>query len=153
ATLSMLNPITHSSTPDDAARFRVEPYVSVGDVYSESPHVGRGGWTWYTGSAGWMHRAGVEWLLGIRVHGDRLLIDPCIPASWPEFTVALRFGTTPYEITVDNRQGTGRGVARLELDGIASADRGSVQLVDDHRTHRVRAELGAVMTSEPTQSG
>ncbi|MEO5814092.1 MAG: hypothetical protein ABIT20_02315 [Gemmatimonadaceae bacterium] len=141
--LSMLNPIERSSTPDAVARYRVEPYVSVGDVYSEPPHVGRGGWSWYTGSAGWMYRAGVEWLLGVRLRERRLLIDPCIPTAWPGFTLALRFGAARYELTVENPDGVCRGVTWLELDGVPSSDRSGVPLVDDKQVHRVRAVLGA----------
>ncbi|MEO8580424.1 MAG: hypothetical protein ABI469_09250, partial [Gemmatimonadales bacterium] len=141
--LSMLNPIKRTSTPDAVGRYRVEPYVSVGDVYSEPPHVGRGGWSWYTGSAGWMYRAGVEWLLGVRLRERRLLIDPCIPSAWPGFTLALRFGATRYEVTVENPEGACRGVARLELDGVASSDRSGIPVVDDHGVHRVRVVLGA----------
>ncbi len=141
--LSMLNPIRRTSTPDAVARYRVEPYVSVGDVYSEPPHVGRGGWSWYTGSAGWMYRAGVEWLLGVRLRGRRLLIDPCIPSVWPGFTLALRFGATRYEVTVENPKGACSGVGLLELDGVASSDRSGIPVVDDQGVHRVRAVLGA----------
>ncbi len=77
--LAMLNPITHAATPQGVEQYRVEPYVVVGDVYSEAPHVGRGGWTWYTGSAGWLYRAGIEWLLGVRVQGTRLVVEPVHP--------------------------------------------------------------------------
>ncbi len=143
ALLGMLNPITRSGRMDAAERYRVEPYVSVGDVYSEPPHVGRGGWSWYTGSAGWMYRAGIEWLLGVRVRGLRLMIDPCIPSAWPGFTLAVRIGATRYHITVENPQGVCRGVALLEVDGVASDDRGGVAIVDDGRIYRVRAVLGS----------
>nr|MDQ6887934.1 phosphorylase [Gemmatimonadota bacterium] len=142
ALLGMLNPITRSGTMDAAKRYRVEPYVTVGDVYSEPPHVGHGGWSWYTGSAGWMYRAGIEWLLGVRVQGLRVMIDPCIPSAWPGFTLALRIGLARYEITVDNPQRVCRGVALLELDGVASDDRTGIPIVDDERLHRVRAVLG-----------
>jgi cyclic beta-1,2-glucan synthetase len=151
ALLGMLNPITRSGTMDAAERYRVEPYVSVGDVYSEPPHVGRGGWSWYTGSAGWMYRAGIEWLLGVRVRGRRLMIDPCIPSAWPGFTLTLRTGATRYDITVENPRRVCRGVALLEVDGVASDDRGGVAsddrggvaIVNDGRIHRVRAVLGS----------
>jgi cyclic beta-1,2-glucan synthetase len=142
--LGMLNPITRSGTPDAATRYRVEPYVSVGDVYSEPPHVGRGGWSWYTGSAGWLYRAGIEWLLGVRVQGRRLMIDPCIPSAWPGFTLTLRVGASRYDITVENPQAVCCGVALLELDGAASDDRSGIPIVDDKRIHRVRAVLGNI---------
>ena len=141
--LSMLNPITHSSSPADAQRYRVEPYVSVGDVYSAEAHVGRGGWTWYSGSAGWLHRAGVEWLLGICRRGSRLSIDPCIPRAWPGFSAVFRHGSGRYDIVVENPNGVCRGVVSLELDGAMLADRSGVVLADDGAVHRVRVILGA----------
>jgi cyclic beta-1,2-glucan synthetase len=138
----MLNPITHACTPGDVERYRVEPYVAVGDVYSATAHVGRGGWTWYSGSAGWLHRAGTEWILGIRVRGSRLMIDPCIPAVWPGFSVTLQHGAARYEIAVENPNGVCRGVATLELDGAPQMERCGVPLTDDAQTHRVRVVLG-----------
>jgi cyclic beta-1,2-glucan synthetase len=139
---AMLNPITHAATPDGVQKYRVEPYVVVGDIYSEAPHIGRGGWTWYTGSAGWLYRAGIEWLLGVTVHGSRLRINPCIPSGWPGFTATLRYGSSQYDIVVENPNGVCRGVAMLELDGVALADRAGILLADDGRSHRVRAVLG-----------
>ena len=99
-------------------RYKVEPYVVAADVYSVAPHVGRGGWTWYTGSAGWMYRAGIEAVLGIRQRGEFLLIDPCIPSDWPGFQVTVRRGTTRYEITVENPAGCCQGIGEAELDGV-----------------------------------
>jgi cyclic beta-1,2-glucan synthetase len=140
--LSMLNPINKASTRDAVLRYKVEPYVVAADVYSVPPHVGRGGWTWYTGSAAWMYRAGLEWLLGCRVHGATLLIDPCIPRSWPGFQVSLRYRGTRYEIAVENPRGVNRGLASLQLDGeTLPAERGRVPLLDDGLTHTVRAVL------------
>ena len=140
--LGMLNPITHATTPHDVERYRVEPYVAAGDVYSAKAHVGRGGWTWYSGSAGWLHRAGIEWLLGVRQRGSRLMIDPCIPAAWPGFTLTFRHRSARYEIAVENPGGVCRGVATLELDGAALADRSGVPLADDGHVHHVRVVLG-----------
>ncbi|HEY5220059.1 MAG TPA: protein ndvB, partial [Gemmatimonadaceae bacterium] len=139
---AMLNPITHTRTPQEVQQYRVEPYVAVGDIYSEPPHVGRGGWTWYTGSAGWLYRAGIESMLGIRMRGARLAIDPCIPSGWPGFTVSLRHGTARYEIAVENPGRVCRGVATLELDGVALDDRTGIPLVGDEQVHRVRVVLG-----------
>jgi cyclic beta-1,2-glucan synthetase len=140
---SILNPINRALTPDAAQRYKVEPYVVAADVYSEPPHVGRGGWTWYTGSAAWMYRAGLEWLLGCRLHGASLLIDPCIPRHWPGFQVSLRYRGTRYEIAVENPDGVNRRLVELQLDGQAlPAEHGRVPLVDDGATHRVRAVLG-----------
>jgi cyclic beta-1,2-glucan synthetase len=140
---SMLNPINHALTHDDALRYRVEPYVVAADVYSEVPHVGRGGWTWYTGSAAWMYRAGLEWILGCRLHGATLLLDPCVPRTWKEFHVSLRYQATRYEIEFENPGGVNRGLVTLQLDGAALSPRpGLIPLVDDGVTHRVRAVLG-----------
>jgi cyclic beta-1,2-glucan synthetase len=140
---SMLNPISHANTRAGIHRYKVEPYVVCADVYSTPPHVGRGGWTWYTGSAGWMYRAGLEWILGFRLHGETLLLDPCIPAKWPGFEISYRYGSTRYEIAVENPRGVSRGVTSVELDGKAlAAGPAQIALVNDHVTHRVRIVLG-----------
>ena len=140
---SMLNPISHANTRAGIHRYKVEPYVACADVYSLPPHVGRGGWTWYTGSAGWMYRAGLEWILGFRLRGKTLLIDPCIPKKWPGFEIVYRYGATRYEIAVENPRSVSRGVSIVELDGKALAQRPSqIPLTDDGVTHRVRVVLG-----------
>ena len=99
---ALINPINHARTPEEIERYKVEPYVVAADVYSVSPHVGRGGWTWYTGSAAWMYRAGIEGILGIRREGAFLVVDPCIPAAWPGFDATVRLGATCYDIRVEN---------------------------------------------------
>ncbi len=140
---SILNPINHASTRAGVHRYKVEPYVMAADVYTEPPHVGRGGWTWYTGSAGWMYQAGLEWILGFRLRGTTLLIDPCIPRAWPGYEIEFRFHSARYQIVVENPQGVSRGVASAELDGQALTDSGAtIPLVDDGATHRVRVVLG-----------
>jgi cyclic beta-1,2-glucan synthetase len=140
---SILNPINHALTPAAVLRYKVEPYVVAADVYSEPPHVGRGGWTWYTGSAAWMYRAGLEWLLGCRLRGTTLILDPCIPRHWPGFQVSLRYRGTRYEIAVENPGGVNRRLVELHLDEQSlPAEQGRVPLVDDGVTHRVRAVLG-----------
>ena len=100
---NMLNPIRRTTTRADVQRYKVEPYVVAADVYSEAPHAGRGGWTWYTGSAGWLYRAGLEWILGFRVRENRLTLVPCVPPDWPGFTIHYRYRGTPYEIIVDQQ--------------------------------------------------
>ncbi|HXH62839.1 MAG TPA: protein ndvB, partial [Gemmatimonadales bacterium] len=140
--LGLLNPISHAATPSAMRRYAVEPYVVAGDVYSEAPHVGRGGWTWYTGSSAWLYRAGIEWLLGFRLRGARLALAPCIPPEWKGFTMVYRHHSTRYEIVVENPRGVSRGITTLELDGAALDDRAGIPLVDDGKTHRVRAVLG-----------
>jgi len=140
---SILNPVNHASTRAGLYRYRVEPYVIAADVYAESPHIGRGGWTWYTGSAGWMYRAGIEWMLGFRLRGAALLLDPCIPRIWGGFSVHFRYHGSRYEITVENPRGVTRGIERVEVDG-ARAELGpdGLPLVDDGATHRVRVWMG-----------
>ena len=139
--LSMLNPITHTTTPGGVQQYKVEPYVIAGDVYSQAPHVGRGGWTWYTGSAGWLYRAGLEGVLGFRVRGQRLVLDPCIPTQWNSFDISFRYRSTQYEIVVENPRNVNRGVSLIELDGTVLDDRTGIPLVDDQTTHRVRVVL------------
>jgi len=136
-----MNPISHANTRAAIQRYKVEPYVACADVYSHPPHVGRGGWTWYTGSAGWLYRAGVEWLLGLRVHGDTLCIAPCVPRAWPGFEI-LRHRSARYDIAVENPHGVSRGVARIELDGVALPAAAPIPLADDGARHRVRVVLG-----------
>ncbi len=139
---SLLNPITHASDRASADRYRVEPYVVAGDVYAEAAHVGRGGWTWYTGSAGWMYRAGLEWLLGFRVRGDCLLVDPCIPRSWPRFEISFRYRSARYELAVENPHGRSRGVSSVEVDGALVGSDGPLRLTDDGAPHSIRVVLG-----------
>jgi cyclic beta-1,2-glucan synthetase len=140
---SILNPINHASTRAGVQRYKVEPYVMAADVYTEPPHVGRGGWTWYTGSAGWMYQAGLEWILGFRLRGTTLLLDPCIPRAWPRYEIDFRYHSARYEIIVENPQGVSRGVASSELDGGALPGGGAaIPLVDDGATHHVRVVLG-----------
>ncbi len=142
--LSMLNPIRHSDDPTGIHRYKVEPYIACADVYSMPPHVGRGGWTWYTGSAGWMYRVTLEWLLGFRVQGENLAIDPCIPHDWPSFEIAFRHRSSRYEITVENPLGVCRGILATKLDGemLTGNKKLLVPLVDDGATHTVHVVLG-----------
>jgi cyclic beta-1,2-glucan synthetase len=140
---AMLNPINHASSPARIACYRVEPYVVAADVYAEPPHVGRGGWTWYTGSAAWMYRAGLESILGFRVRGARLVLDPCVPREWPGFTITFRHHSARYTIVVENPQGVSRGVSSGELDGVRLEDPASIPLVADAMPHRVRIVLGS----------
>jgi cyclic beta-1,2-glucan synthetase len=136
---SLLNPINHAGTRADIHRYKVEPYVTCGDVYSEPAHIGRGGWTWYTGSAGWMYRAGLEWILGFRLRGASLLIDPSIPKGWRHFEIAFRYHSARYDIVVENPRGVSRGVSRIELDGkLLQGNPALISLSDDGTTHLVR---------------
>jgi cyclic beta-1,2-glucan synthetase len=140
---SILNPINHASTRAAIHRYKVEPYVACADVYATPPHVGRGGWTWYTGTAGWMYRAGLEWILGFRLQGATLLLDPCLPRTWRGFEIVFRYRSARYDIAVENPHGVCRGVARLELDGKAvQGNYAQILLADDGATHRLRVILG-----------
>ena len=138
---SLLNPINHASTRAGVFRYKAEPYVVAADVYVEPPHVGRGGWTWYTGSAGWMYRAGLEWILGFRLRGSVLHFDPCMPRAWRSFGITFRYHSASYDIVVENPQGVTRGVLSVELDGAAVAG-ARIQLADDGVTHHVHVVLG-----------
>src|SRR6185503_19329749 len=137
----LLNPVNHTRTPGEVTRYKVEPYVVAADVYAHPMHVGRGGWTWYTGAASWMYRAGLESILGIERRGARLSIKPCIPAAWPGFSVVVRFGAAQYGSEVANPEHRCTGVAEVELDG-RTVDPLAIPLIDDGRTHSVRAVIG-----------
>jgi cyclic beta-1,2-glucan synthetase len=139
--LDLLNPINHSSTTAKARRYRVEPYVVAADVSSVAPHTGRGGWTWYTGSAGWLYRLGIEAILGLNRTGDELRIAPCIPPHWESYEMTLRHGTAVYRIQVNNPAGVCRGVTQVTLDGEQRPD-GVIPLRDDGAEHIVTVRLG-----------
>ncbi|MEX1105354.1 MAG: glycosyl hydrolase family 65 protein, partial [Ilumatobacteraceae bacterium] len=139
---SILNPINHASTRAGVYRYKVEPYVMAADVYAEPPHTGRGGWTWYTGAAGWMYQAGLESILGFRVRGTELIIDPCIPTTWPRYEIRFRYHTAAYEIAVENPHAVSRGVVTIEVDGASLDPSGPIPLQNDGLTHRVRIVLG-----------
>ena len=140
---AMLNPINHALTPGDADRYKVEPYVIAADVYSTAPHAGRGGWTWYTGSAGWMYRAGIEGLLGLNREGATLVLNPCFPKAWPKLSATITLGLAQFEITILNRASTGHGVVSAELDGTAMLVKANgVTLPLSNGRHEVIVTLG-----------
>ena len=132
----MLNPLTHSATASDMQRYKVEPYVVAADVYTAPTHVGRGGWTWYTGSASWMYRVGLEQLLGFTKVGDTLIIRPRVPADWPEFSLSYRFGSTTYDIRVIDPAGIQHRGARVTVDDRPQAT-DVIALADDGLLHVV----------------
>jgi cellobiose phosphorylase len=138
---NLINPIRHAPTPAAVEHYKVEPYVVCADVYGAPPHTGRGGWTWYTGSASWLYRVALEAILGVHPEGDTLRLDPCIPRDWPGFEITYRHRTATYRVRVDNAAGTGRGVRSVELDG-RRLPGGAVPLDDDGKPHEVRVELG-----------
>jgi cyclic beta-1,2-glucan synthetase len=121
--------------------YKVEPYVIAGDVYSRAPHVGRGGWTWYTGSAGWLYRVVLEAILGLQFRGDRLTFDPCIPGDWKQLKITYRYRSANYQIQVENPMGVEFGVAAVHVDGRRQPD-ASVRLLDDGRAHQVCVSMG-----------
>jgi len=139
--LRMLNPIEHARDEKDCERYKVEPYVMPGDVYSLAGNVGRGGWTWYTGAAAWIYRVWLEEILGFQRRGDSLTINPVIPKDWPGFRLRYRFQNSTYSITIENPDHCSRGVTVMELDGVSVAGK-TVKLRDDGLPHEVRVVLG-----------
>ena len=128
---SMINPVNRTQTAAAIATYKVEPYVMAADVYAAAPHTGRGGWTWYTGSAGWMYRLALESLLGVKREGDKLRLAPCLPASWPGFKLRYRYGDTIYHIAVVRAQSGGGG----QRDHV-------IPLIDDRGEHFVEVVAG-----------
>ena len=137
----MLNPVNRSRTAAGMESYKIEPFVMAGDVYANQMHAGRGGWSWYTGSAGWMYRAALESLLGLYRRGETFTIDPCIPATWPSYEIVWRFSSARYEISVSNPNHRCRGVGKATLDG-KPVDARAIPLLDDGQVHQVRVELG-----------
>ena len=137
--LAMINPVNHARSPEGVATYKVEPYVVAADVYALSPHNGRGGWTWYTGSAGWMYRLIVESLLGLRLEVDKLRIVPCLPADWKGFTLHYQYRDTVYHITVLQTRAR-NGETSVSVDGVEQHDK-AILLVDDRREHSVEVHV------------
>ena len=148
AWLRRLNPIRQAATPEDVARYQVEPYVVAADVYSEPSHLGRGGWTWYTGSAAWMLRLVLEGLLGLQVQGDRMHFAPRLPSDWPGFQLSYRRGSTTWEVRVEAASDADETGLRCELDG-KMLDGGGIPLAQDGNVHRVRVILGRAPSGAP----
>jgi cyclic beta-1,2-glucan synthetase len=140
---SLINPVNHSSTRASIHRYKVEPYVACADVYSAPAHIGRGGWTWYTGSAGWMYRTAIEGILGLHLRGGQLRIDPCVPRGWPGFEVTYKHGSSRYHIAVDNPKGVNSGVVGAALDGRdIPFSPCEIALTDDGSYHYARITMG-----------
>jgi cyclic beta-1,2-glucan synthetase len=139
---AMLNPINHAVTERAAEKYKLEPYVLAADIYSVAPHVGRGGWSWYTGSAGWMQRVGIENILGVKIRGDTLLIDPCISPGWAEYEVNIRWQSARYVITVKNPAHVCRGVKTISCDGVELPAPDAIRMLNDGASHDVRVLLG-----------
>ena len=130
----LINPVLHSDTPEGVMRYQVEPFVVAADVYAAVPHTGRGGWTWYTGSAAWMYRVAVETILGFELRGNRLRLHPCIPADWPEFELTYRRGGSAYKIIY--RSGPRAAQPQIWMDGKLQG-RDEITLSDDGQSHEI----------------
>jgi cellobiose phosphorylase len=137
--LAIINPINHTASPEGIASYKVEPYVVAADIYALTPHIGRGGWTWYTGSAGWTYRLIVESLLGLRLEVGKLHIEPCIPADWETYKVHYRYRETMYHISIFQ---THSAFAELNIivDGVNKVDK-IIPLVDDRQGHNVEVRI------------
>jgi cellobiose phosphorylase len=148
--LAMINPVNHARSHGEAAIYKVEPYVVAADVYAVKPHTGRGGWTWYTGSAGWMYRLMVESLLGLRLDVDKLHIAPCIPVDWNAFKIHYRYRETVYRVAVLQTR-DGRGEISVTVDGVAQTGN-TIPLVDDRREHSVEVRMRVPAPSQPREA-
>jgi len=140
---AMLNPVNRAANRAGVHAYKVEPYVLAADIYAEPPHVRRGGWTWYTGAAGWLYRAGIESILGLTRRGEAIHIAPCIPPGWTGFRIGYRYGASRYDIEVENPQRVARGVAHIDLDGLRlDHPEQGIALRDDGQVHRVKVVMG-----------
>jgi cyclic beta-1,2-glucan synthetase len=148
---ALLNPVHHGATPDQIATYKVEPYVVAADVYAVPPHTGRGGWTWYTGSAGWMYRLLIETLLGVNLEGHQLRLTPRLPKSWTAWKIHYRYRQTVYHITITRLVADSAEANQLVLDGKELAGE-TVPLVDDRREHSVELKLGSPARAPENQS-
>jgi cyclic beta-1,2-glucan synthetase len=146
----LINPLCRARTEEDLATYKVEPYAVAADVYSAEGHVGRGGWTWYTGSAAWLYRVALEAILGFTRRGATLLIDPCIPSTWDGFEIEYRAGGSTYRIAVRNPEHVETGVRAVTLDGAAMPDR-VIPLADDGASHEVTVDMGGAVASPPEE--
>jgi len=140
--LHMLNPINRTSNRTGVYAYKVEPYVIAADIYAVPPHVRRGGWTWYTGAAGWFYRAGLEWMLGLNIRAGNMHFNPCIPREWRSYTLRYRHEETCYDITVNNPNGVSKGVVSIELDGVPQLGEDGIPLLQDEKKHQVLVLMG-----------
>ncbi|CZQ86184.1 glycosyl hydrolase 94 [Trichococcus palustris] len=137
----LINPINNSRNQRECFTYKVEPYVMAADVYAVPPHSGQGGWTWYTGSAGWMYKAGLEYILGFQKHGATLLLDPCIPQKWPEYTIRYKYFDSIYNIKVKNPEGVNKGVKTIG-EGRETREGNVLELVNDGKVHDIEVLMG-----------
>ena len=141
AMFSTLSPIHHTRDQSSAERYKTEPFVVVADVYSTPPHIGRGGWSWYTGSASWMQRTGIETLLGLCIEGEKLIITPCIPSAWDKYAMTIVWKTAHYQVNVHNPEHICHGTVSLSLDGHPITDGQPIILKDDGNTHNIECVI------------
>ena len=152
ALLGLLNPIEHAREPQDVARYKVEPYVIAADIYNQQGRVGQGGWTWYTGAAGWMYRIVIEEMLGLKIRGNSLTLDPVLPSAWETASLRLSRGRAIYEITVDNSEQVTHGVAWIEMDGRRLDLNEAIQIEDGPIKHKIRVRMGSGVSPSPKGS-
>ncbi len=138
---NMINPINHTQTLKECSIYKTEPYVMAADVYSLNPHAGRGGWSWYTGAAGWFYQAGLKYILGFNKYKDRLVINPCIPNHWKEYQINYKYKSAEYIIKVTNPDSVNTGIKSITLDGILCLNN-YIQLIDDGKTHEISIVMG-----------
>mgnify|MGYP004585656735 FL=1 len=136
----MINPIEHSRTKEAARRYKVEPYVIPADIYSTSNLAGRGGWTWYTGSASWYYIAGIEYILGLKLKNGFLEIKPCIPSSWNEYSIKYKLNKSSYIIHVTNPNGKNTGIEKMLVNGMEVFDN-KIKLIDDGNIYRIDIKM------------
>ncbi len=137
----LINPINHTRTQIECAKYKVEPYVVTADIYTNPEHLGRGGWSWYTGSSGWMYKVVLEDILGFRKEGDKLFINPSIPKDWDEYRIRYSYGDSIYNIEIKNPKGVNTGVSRISVDGSIIKD-DHIKLIDDGSIHKVLVKMG-----------
>lgn len=132
----MINPIEHTKTKEESNKYKVEPYVIPADVYGAANLLGRGGWTWYTGSASWYYKAGMEYILGFKIKKDVLSISPNIPSNWKEYQIRYRYKNSVYNIKIKNPNGKNSGIKQLKLNG-ENIEKLEIKLIDNGKINEV----------------
>lgn len=136
----MINPIEHARTKEQVFKYKVEPYVIPADIYGAGNLLGRGGWTWYTGSSSWFYKAGIEYILGLKIQNSTLNLNPCIPKQWNEYTMRYKYGRSIYNIKVKNPNGRNTGVSSFKVNGKAIEEK-AIKLVDDGKIYEIEVEM------------
>ena len=136
----MINPIEHAKTKDAVSKYKVEPYVIPADIYGESNLAGRGGWTWYTGSSSWYYKAGIEYILGLKIKNNILSLNPCISKDWTDYSIRYKYGRSIYNIKIKNPNGKETGVTSFKVNDEEIEDK-SVRLIDDGKVYDIEVEM------------